>query len=91
MRLIRLDIGKLSSGSKRAGQNTSPAVQAVYLQAVAFALPLGKAVASRSMQDGVPMRDLVADWEEMEPSEARTCNDVTLPIVTLLLGLLMTG
>ena len=68
----RLDTGKLSSGSKE-DQNILICVKQVALRrqgkrvyppVVALTLPSGKAVASGSMQHGVPMRDLVADWKK---------------------------
>ena len=70
---------------------TSPAVQAVYLPVVALALPSGKAVAIRPMQDGVPMRDLVADWKRWSRAERVLAVTGTLLMVALPLGLLMTG
>ena len=69
----------------------SPAVQAVYLPVVAFALPSGKAVASRPMKDGVPMRDLVADWKKWSRAERVLAVTGILLMVALPLGLLMTG
>ena len=68
----------------------SPAVQAVYLPVVAFALPSGKAIASRTMQHGVPIRDLVADWRKWSGAERVPAVMGTLLMVALPLGLLIT-
>jgi hypothetical protein len=43
------------------------------------------------VQDGVPMRDLVADWEKWSRAERVLAVMGTLLIVALPLGLLMTG
>ena len=68
----------------------SPAVPGVYLPVVAFALPTGKSVASRTMQHGVPMRDLVADWTKWSRAERVPAVMGTLLMVALPLGLLIT-
>jgi hypothetical protein len=95
----RFDTGKLSSDSEE-DQNILICVKQVtlrrqcrrvYSPAVALALPSGKAVASRPMQDGVPMRDLVADWKKWSRAERVLAVMGTLLIVALPLGLLMTG
>jgi hypothetical protein len=52
---------------------------------------LGKAVASGSMQHGVPMRDLVADWKKWSRAERVLAVMGTLLMVALPFGLLMTG
>ena len=67
----------------------------VYPRVVTLALPSGEAVASGSMQHGVPMRDLVADWKKWSRAERvlavmGTLLIVGLLIVALPLGLLMT-
>jgi hypothetical protein len=49
------------------------------------------AVASRHMQHGVPMRDLVADWKKWSRAERVLAVMGTLLMVALPLGLLMTG
>jgi hypothetical protein len=58
---------------------------------VALALPSEKAIASGTMQDGVPMRDLVADWKKWSRAERVLAVMGTLLMVALPLGLLMTG
>ena len=63
----------------------------VYPLVVALALPSGKAVASGSMQHGVSMRDLVADWKKWSRAERVLAVMVTLLMVALPLGLLMNG
>ena len=63
----------------------------VYPPAVTLALPSGEAVASGSMQHGVPMRDLVADWKKWSRAERVLALMGTLLMVALPLGLLMTG
>ena len=92
----RLDTGKLSS---EENQNILICVkpvtfrrrcQGVYLPVVAFALPSGKSVASRTMQHGVPMRDLVADWKKWSGAERIPAVMGTLLMVALPLGLLIT-
>ena len=64
--------------------------QGVYLPVIAFVLPSGKAVASRTMQYGVPMRDLVADWKKWSRAERVLAVMGTLLMVALPLGLLIT-
>jgi hypothetical protein len=64
----------------------------VYSPVVALALPSGKAVSrERSMQHGVPMRDLVADWKKWSLAERILAVMGTLLMVALPFGLLMTG
>ena len=63
----------------------------VYPPIVALALPSGKAVASGSMQHGVPMRDLVVDWKKWSRAKRVLAVTSTLLMVALPLGLLMTG
>jgi len=95
----RLDTGKLSSGSEK-DQNILIYVnqvtlrrqcKRVYLPVVALAVPSGKAVASRTLEHGVPMRDLVADWKKWSRAERVLAVMGTLLMVALPLGLLMTG
>jgi hypothetical protein len=43
------------------------------------------------MQDGVPMRDLIADWKKWSRGERALAVMGTLLMVALPLGLLMTG
>ena|SRR6516162_2254315 len=64
--------------------------QGVYLPVIAFVLPSGKAVASRTMRYGVPMRDLVADWKKWNRAERVLAVMGTLLMVALPLGLLIT-
>jgi hypothetical protein len=87
----RFDTGKLSSDSEE-DQNILIRVkqvtlrrqrQRVYSPVVALVLPSGKAVASRPMQDGVPMRDLVADWKKWSRAERVLAVMGTLLIVAL--------
>ena len=63
----------------------------VYLLVVALALPSGNAVASGSMQHGVSMRDLVADWKKWSRAERVLAVMVTLLMVASPLGLLVNG
>jgi NAD(P)-dependent dehydrogenase (short-subunit alcohol dehydrogenase family) len=95
----RLDTGKLSSGSEE-NQNILIDVsqitlrrqcKRVYPPVVALALSSGKAVASRPMEHGVPMRDLIADWKKWSRAERVLAVMGTLLMVALPLGLLMTG
>jgi hypothetical protein len=92
----RLDTGKLSSGSeedlicvKQVAHRRQ--CKRVYPPVVALALPSGKAVASGSIQHGVPMRDLVADWKKWSRAERVLAVMGTLLMVASPLGLLMTG
>ena len=91
--------GKLSSGSEE-DRNILICVKQftrrrqrkrVYPPVVALALPSGKAVASASMQHGVPMRDLVADWKKWSRAERLLAVMGTLLMVALPFGLLITG
>jgi hypothetical protein len=66
-------------------------VQADITLVVALALPSEKALASGTMQDGRPMRDLVADWKKWNRAERVLAVMGTLLMVALPLGLLMTG
>ena len=95
----RLHTGKPSPGSEE-DQNILICVKQVTLRrqrkrvyppAVTLALPSGEAVASGSMQHGVPMRDLVADWKKWSRAERVLALMGTLLMVALPLGLLMTG
>ena len=100
----RLDTGKLSSGSEK-DQNILIYVnqvtlrrqcKRVYLPVVALAVPSGKAVASRPLEHGVPVRDLVADWNKWSRAERvlavmGTLLIIGLLIVALPLGLVMAG
>jgi len=70
---------------------TSPAVQASISASRSAPLPSGKAVVSGSMQHGVSMRDLVADWKKWSRAERVLAVMVTLLMVALPLGLLMNG
>jgi hypothetical protein len=94
-----LETGKLSS-SYEEDQNILICVKKVTLRrlckriyppVVALALPSGEAVASGSMQHGVPMRDLVADWKKWSRAERVFALMGTFLMVALPLGLLMTG
>ena len=71
--------------------HTSPALRGGIAPVVALALPSGKAVVSRPMQHGVPMRDLVADWKRWSRVERVLAVMGTLLLVALPLGLLTTG
>ena len=66
-------------------------MQADITLVVALALPPEKALASGTMQDGGPMRDLVADWKKWNRAERVLAVMGTLLMVALPLGLLMTG
>ena len=91
--------GKLSPGSEE-DQNILICVKQVtrrrqckrvYPRVVTLALPSGGAVASGSMQHGVLMRDLVADWKKWSRAEHVLAVMGTLLMVALPFGLLMTG
>jgi len=95
----RWETGKLSSGSEE-DQNILICVKQVtrrrqckrvYPRVVTLALPSGEAVASGSMQHGVTMRDLVADWKKWSRAERILALMGTLLMAALPLGLLMTG
>ena len=71
--------------------HTSPVVQAGISASRSARPAFGEAVASGSMQHGVPMRDLVADWKKWSRVERVIAVMGTLLMVALPLGLLMTG
>ena len=70
--------------------HTSPAVQAG-ISASHSARPAFGERSERSMQHGVPMRDLVADWKKWSRAERVLTVMGTLLMVALPFGLLMTG
>ena len=68
-------------GAAQAGISASRAARPAF----------GEAVASVSMQHGVAMRDLVADWKKWNRAERILAVVGTLLMVALPFGLLMTG
>jgi hypothetical protein len=66
-------------------------VQAVYPSVVELAPAFTEGSRERSMQHGVPMRDLVADWKKWSRAERVLAVMGTLLMVGLPFGLLITG
>jgi hypothetical protein len=62
----------------------------VYRAVAALALP-SRAQLPADPNAAVPMRDFVADWKKWSPAERVLAVMVTLSMVALPLGLLMTG
>jgi hypothetical protein len=71
--------------------HTSPAVQAGISASRSARPAFGEGSRERSMQHGVPMRDLVADWKKWSRAERVLAVMGTLLMVALPFGLLMTG
>ena len=88
-------VAQLSGGSKYSNMceagHTSPAVQAGISVSRRARPAFAEGNCERSMQHGVPMRDLVADWKKWSRVERVIAVIGTLLMVAFPLGLLMTG